>query len=72
MLRDHLNRSAKNRREPAEVPDRRALLSLRTTVILAVATGGGLVTAQWSSPEFGFGAWLTLVVGLDTIIDRAA
>jgi hypothetical protein len=54
------------------VPDRPALLSLRTTVILAVATAGGLMTAQWSSPEFGFGAWLTLVIGLDSIIDRGA
>jgi hypothetical protein len=72
LLRDHLNRSAKSRRKPAEAAealDRRALLSLRTTVILAVATAGGLMTAQWSSPEFGFGAWLTLVIGLDSIID---
>lgn len=75
MLRDHLNRSARTRRKPAKAPeasDRHALLSLRTTVILAVATAGGLMTAQWSSPEFGFCAWLTLVIGLDSIIDRGA
>jgi hypothetical protein len=75
LLRGYLNRSVRSRRKPAEaaeVPDRPALLSLRTTVILAVATAGGLMTSQWSSPEFGFGAWLTLVIGLDSIIDRAA
>jgi hypothetical protein len=69
LLRDHLNRSAKARREP-EAPSRPALLSLRTAVILAIATAGGLATAHWSAPALGLGAWLTLVIGLDNIIDR--
>jgi hypothetical protein len=30
------------------------------------------MTAQWSSLGFGFGAWLALVLGLDSIIDRGA
>jgi hypothetical protein len=72
LLRDHLNRSAKNRRGPPEPSNRPALLSLRTTVILALAAAGGLMTAHWSAPEFGFGAWLTLIIGLDNIIDRGA
>ena len=74
LLRDHLNRSTKARRDTAEAgsPLRPALLSLRTAVILAIATAGGLATAHWSAPAFGLGAWLTLVIGLDSIIDREA
>ena len=40
--------------------------------IVGAATAGGLMTAQWSSLGFGFGAWLALVLGLDSIIDRGA
>jgi hypothetical protein len=70
LLRAYFNRSAKSRRESDEPPPRHALLSLRATVILAIATGGGLLSAQWAGPGFGLGAWLTLVIGLDSIIDR--
>jgi hypothetical protein len=68
LLRDHLNRSTKARSKTAEAasPLRPALLSLRTAVILAIAT------AHWSAPASGLGAWLTLVIGLDSVIDREA
>jgi len=45
---------------------------IRTAVILAIATAGGLLMAQWSTPAMGLGAWLTLVIGLDSIIDRGS
>ena len=72
MLRDNLNRSAKGRRGGPATQERPALLSLRTAVILAIATAGGLLMAHWSTPVMGLGAWLTLVIGLDSIIDRGS
>jgi hypothetical protein len=45
------------------------LLSVRSAVIFAVATVGGLL-AGGSEPGLGLGTWLALVVGLDAIIDH--
>jgi hypothetical protein len=70
MLRFYLSRAAKRESAAQEPPlARRGLLSLRTTVIFAVATAGSLAVGHWSQPEFGFGAWIGLVIGLDQIID---
>jgi hypothetical protein len=73
VLRRYL--TASRAKSPTEVEDpvqpRRGLLSLRSTVILAIATAAGLVTGHWSEPQFGVGAWVALVIGLDGIIDDA-
>ena len=71
MLRDYLTRRASHATNLEESPTspRHGLLSVRSAVIFALATAGGLV-AGWSQPGFGLGAWLALVVGLDAIIDR--
>jgi acid phosphatase family membrane protein YuiD len=71
MLRDHPSRRASHRTHPKERPTapRHGLLSVRSAVIFAIATAGGLL-AGWSQPGLGLGAWLALVVGLDAIIDH--
>jgi hypothetical protein len=71
VLRDHLSRRASHRTHPEERPTvpRHGLLSVRSAVIFAIATAGGLL-AGWSQPGLGLGAWLALVVGLDAIIDH--
>jgi hypothetical protein len=71
VLRDYLARRASHAthlEESATAP-RHGLLSVRSAVIFAIATAGGLI-AGWSQPGLGLGAWLALVIGLDTIIDR--
>lgn len=75
MLRDYLTRRAnrakyRKKEHPEGVPPSRSgLLSVRSAVIFAIATAGGMITG-WSRPEFGLGAWLVLVIGLDAIIDH--
>jgi len=71
VLRDYLTHRASHTRHLEESPTapRHGLLSVRSAVIFAIATAGGLITG-WSQPAFGLGAWLVLVIGLDTIIDR--
>jgi hypothetical protein len=71
VLRDYLSRWVSHRAHPAERPIalRHGLLSVRSAVIFAIATAGGLL-AGGSQPGLGLGAWLALVLGLDGIIDR--
>jgi acid phosphatase family membrane protein YuiD len=71
VLRDYLNPRTSHAGHVQESPasPRHGLLSLRSAVIFAIATAGGLI-AGWSQPGLGLGAWLALVVGLDAIIDR--
>jgi hypothetical protein len=71
VFRDHLSRRASHRTHPEEcaIAPRHSLLSVRSAVILAIATAGALL-AGWSQPGLGLGAWLALVVGLDAIIDH--
>jgi hypothetical protein len=45
------------------------LLSVRSAVIFAIATAGGLL-ADGSQPGLGLGTWLALIIGLDAIIDH--
>ena len=71
MLQHYLTRRIRSTTQVEEAPRPRAgLLSLRSAVIFALATAGGLLTGIWSEPTFGLGAWIALVIGLDTIIDR--
>ena len=72
MLRRYLtaSRAKSPMRIDNPVQRRGGLLSLRSAVILAIATAAGLVTGQWSEPHFGVGAWVALVIGLDQVIDR--
>jgi len=71
VLRDYLTRRASHARylDRRSTAPRHCLVSVRSAVILAIATAGSLI-AGWSQPGLGLGAWLALVVGLDTIIDR--
>jgi hypothetical protein len=71
VLHDFLARGASHVTHNEESPrsPRHGLLSVRSAVIFAIATAGGLI-AGWSQPGLGLGAWLALVVGLDAIIDR--
>jgi acid phosphatase family membrane protein YuiD len=71
VLRDYLSRPPRPTTQPEErsIAQRPGLLSVRSAVIFAIATVGGLL-AGWSQPGLGLGAWLALVVGLDAIIDR--
>jgi hypothetical protein len=71
VLRDHLARHASHAKdlEGSPTAPRHGLLSVRSAMIFAIATVGGLL-AGWSQPGFGLGAWLVLVIGLDAIIDR--
>jgi hypothetical protein len=71
VLRNYLSRPPRPRMQPEEpsIAPRSGLLSLRSALIFAIATVGGLLTG-WSQPGLGLGAWLALVVGLDAIIDR--
>jgi hypothetical protein len=71
VLRNYLTRRASRARhlEGSATSPPHGLLSVRSALIFAIATAGGLM-AGWSQPGLGLGAWLALVVGLDTIIDR--
>lgn len=71
MLRDYLALRAGHATDHAGNPKspRHGLLSVRSAVIFAIATAGGLITG-WSQPGLGLGAWVALVVGLDVMIDR--
>ncbi len=71
MFRDYLARHASRAKHLERSPTalRHGLLSVRSAVIFAIATAGGLITG-WSQPAFGLGAWLALVIALDAIIDR--
>jgi len=71
VFRDYLARHAGHAKhfEGSPTPPRHGLLSVRSAVIFAIATAGGLITG-WSQPVFGLSAWLALVIGLDAIIDR--
>jgi hypothetical protein len=70
VLRGYLTHRAKRITQAEEVSQpQRGLLSLRSAVIFAIATAGGLVAGHWAQPEIGLGAWMALVLGLDTIID---
>ena len=70
-MRRYLTRRTR-RTTQVEEPDRphRGILSLRSAVIFVIATAAGLITGHWSEPQFGVGAWVALVIGLDGIIDR--
>jgi hypothetical protein len=71
VLREYLSRLASHTTHTEErlIAPRHGLLSVRSAVIFAIATAGGLL-AGGSQPGLGLGAWLALVVGLDAIIDR--
>jgi hypothetical protein len=71
VLRDYLTRRASRatHHEGSPTAPRHGLLSLRSAVIFAIATATGLAAGRWSEPAFGLGAWVALVIGLDTIID---
>lgn len=71
MFRDYLARHASPAKhlEESSTTLRHGLLSVRSAVIFAIATAGGLISG-WSQPAFGLGAWLALVIALDAIIVR--